>query len=504
LLRSIPQQRAMTQDSLVSLSAVQARRLIGERGVSPVELLQACIARIEAINPAVNAMAATCFDRALDEARRAEAAVMRGDPLGLLHGLPLGVKDLEETAGVLTTYGSKLYRANVPSEDNAMVARIRAAGGILTAKTNTPEMGAGANTRNEVWGATGNPFAPLLNAGGSSGGSAAALATDMLPLCTGSDMGGSLRIPAALCGVVGMRPSPGLVPDDRRQLGWMPINVSGPMARTIADARLLLAAQAGFDARDPLGYEFDAHAFTHPRRMDPAKLRIGYTEDFGACAVDDASRATFRTKIDKIARHVAVCEPVSIDMDGIDRCFDVIRAQHFVAQFMETYQRDPSLLGPNTRANYEMGVSMTLADAVWAHKTHTTLYRRFQALTQRYDAIMSPTVSVTPFPWSQWHPEAINGKTLDTYYRWVGLTYLVSLMTNPSLSLPCGVDHAGMPFGIQLIGQARADAALLDIAEALETAFAADSALGRPLPNLRELREPVEELKSIVTSPPVR
>ncbi|HEY1609407.1 MAG TPA: amidase family protein, partial [Paraburkholderia sp.] len=176
----------MTPDSLVSLSAVDARRLIGDRSVSPVELLEACIARIEAINPAVNAMAATCFDRARDEARRAEAAVLRGESLGLLHGLPIGVKDLEETAGVLTTYGSKQFRAHIPDEDNAMVARIRAAGAIVTAKTNTPEMGAGANTRNDVWGATGNPFAPLLNAGGSSGGSAAALATDMLPLCTGS------------------------------------------------------------------------------------------------------------------------------------------------------------------------------------------------------------------------------------------------------------------------------------------------------------------------------
>ena len=493
----------MTQNSLVSLSAVDARRLIGTRELSPVELLEACIARIEAINPAVNAMAATCFARAAEEARRAEAAVMRGDPLGLLHGLPLGVKDLEETAGVLTTFGSTLYRANVPSRDNAMVARIRAAGGILTAKTNTPEMGAGANTRNEVWGATGNPFAPLLNAGGSSGGSAVALATGMLPLCTGSDTGGSLRIPAALCGVVGMRPSPGLVPDDRRELGWSPITVSGPMARTVADARLLLAAQAGFDARDPLSYETHAGTFTQPREIDPAHLRIGYTEDFGVCALDDASRATFRTKIGRIARHVAVCEPVNIDMDGIHRCFDVIRAQNFVAQSMQTYERDPSLLGPNTRVNYEMGISMTLADAVWAHKTQTTLYRRFQAMMQRYDLILSPAVSVTPFPWAQWHPEVINGETLDTYYRWVGLTYLTSLMTNPSLSLPCGLDHAGMPFGVQMVGHARRDAALLDMAEALQTAFNGDEALQRPMPNLDRLQDPVAQLKSIVTSPPL-
>ncbi|WP_250469625.1 amidase family protein [Caballeronia sp. GAFFF2] len=490
-------------DTLASLSAVDARRLIATREISPVELLDASIARIEALNPSVNAMAATCFERARIEARHAEHALMRGEAPGLLHGLPIGVKDLEETAGVLTTYGSAMYRDHVPEADNAMVARIRAAGAIVTAKTNTPEMGAGANTRNVVWGATGNPFAPLLNAGGSSGGSAVALATGMLPLCTGSDTGGSLRIPAAYCGVVGFRPSPGLVPGDRKDLGWAPITVSGPMARTVADTRLLLAAQAGFDARDPLSHEVDADTFTKHRPIDAATLRIGFTEDFGTCALDDATRATFRKKMAAVARHVAVCEPVDIDMRDSDRCFDVIRAQNFVAQFREAYERDRSLLGPNTRANYEMGVKMTLADVVGAHVTQTRLYRRFQEHVQRYDVIVSPTTSITPFPWSQWHLEAINGRPLDTYYRWLGLTYVISMMTNPALSLPCGMDHAGMPFGLQLVGALRGDARVLDIAEALETAFAGDESLERPTPDLSALRAPVPQLKSIVTHPPV-
>ncbi|KOQ18547.1 amidase, partial [Achromobacter xylosoxidans] len=212
-------------DSLVSLSAVELRRLIGARQLSPVELLEACIARIEAVNPYINAVTATAFDRARIEARAAEQAVMAGDTLGLLHGLPLGVKDLEPTAGLLTTYGSPIYRDHVPAEDVTLVARLRRAGAIVAAKTNVPEMGAGANSRNTVWGATGNPFNPNLNAGGSSGGSAAALASDLFPLCTGSDTGGSLRIPAAKCGVVGFRPSPGVVPSVRKPLGWTPISV---------------------------------------------------------------------------------------------------------------------------------------------------------------------------------------------------------------------------------------------------------------------------------------
>ena len=204
-----------TPTGLIEKSAVELRRLIGSKAVSPVDLLEACIAQIERVNPFVNAVTATCFDRARTEAKAAEAAVMRGETLGLLHGLPLGVKDLEPTEGLLTTWGSAIFRDHVPQEDIELVARLRRAGAIVAGKTNVPEMGAGANSRNEVWGDTGNPFNPNLNAGGSSGGSAAALACDMLPVCTGSDTGGSLRIPAAKCGVVGFRPSPGIVPSVR-------------------------------------------------------------------------------------------------------------------------------------------------------------------------------------------------------------------------------------------------------------------------------------------------
>src|SRR5215475_2941120 len=210
----------MANRELVALSSVELRRRIGTKEISPVELLEACLRRIEEVNPAVNAVTAMCVARARKEAKAAETAVRRGEDLPLLHGLPAGIKDLEETKDLLTTYGSPLHRDFVPNYDNVMVGRVRAAGAVVVGKTNVPEFGAGSNSRNPVWGATGNPFNPMLNAGGSSGGSAAALATDMLPLCTGSDMGGSLRIPAAHCGIVGLRPSPGVVPDEARALGW--------------------------------------------------------------------------------------------------------------------------------------------------------------------------------------------------------------------------------------------------------------------------------------------
>ena len=219
----------MANEELLALSAVELRRRIGTKEISPVELLEASLQRIETINPAVNAVTAMCVARARKEAKAAEQAVKRGEALPLLHGLPTGIKDLEETKDLLTTYGSPLYRDFVPSWDNVMVARVRGAGAIVVGKTNVPEFGAGSNSRNPVWGATGNPFNPMLNAGGSSGGSAAALATDMLPVCTGSDTGGSLRNPAAFCGIVGFRPSPGMVAVERRAMGWTPISVLGPM-----------------------------------------------------------------------------------------------------------------------------------------------------------------------------------------------------------------------------------------------------------------------------------
>ena len=303
--------------TLPEFSAVALRQMIRGREISPVELLEACIARIERLNPFVNAVTATCFERARAEARRAEEAVMRGEDLGLLHGLPLGVKDLEPTAGLLSTLGTPSLRNNVPSRDVELVARLRKAGAIVVGKTNVPEMGAGANSRNPVWGATGNPFNTSLNAGGSSGGSAAALALDLLPVCTGSDTGGSLRIPAALCGVVGMRPSPGVVPSVRKPMGWSPISVVGPMGRTVADTCLQLAATAGPHPGDPISFPLDADAFLSPEAVDLSRLRVAFTEDFGLCDVDPGIRRTLREKIAAMRPLFAACDPVSAFLASI-------------------------------------------------------------------------------------------------------------------------------------------------------------------------------------------
>ncbi len=488
-------------DTLVGLTAVELRRLIGARQLSPVELLEACLARIEAVNPYINAVTATAFDRARAEAREAERAVMAGAPLGLLHGLPLGVKDMEPTAGLLTTYGSPIYRDHVPAEDVTLVARLRRAGAIVTAKTNVPDMGAGANSRNTVWGATGNPFNPNLNAGGSSGGSAAALASDMFPVCTGSDTGGSLRIPAAKCGVVGFRPSPGVVPSVRKLLGWTPISVVGPMGRTVADACLQMAASAGVDAGDPLSYPLDPLQFLAPGTADLGRLRIGYTEDFGTCDVDEDIRATFRAKIAAMRHLFAACDPIDIDVGQAHRCFDVLRAEAFVAGMRDAYEKDPASLGPNSRANFEMGATMSLKDCAWAQAEQTRLIKRFQRAYDDYDLILSPTTPVSPFPWTEPYARTVQGKPQENYYRWLALTYIITLTTHPALTLPCGLDSHGMPFGLQIVGRFRGDRDVLAAAQGMEQAFAGIAELQRPRPDLARLKPAEPALKSIVTAP---
>ena len=497
-----PANTAPTAAALTELSAVTLRRMIGAREISPVELLEACIARIERLNSFVNAVTATCFERARAEAKAAELAVLKGQPLGLLHGLPLGVKDLEPTAGLLSTMGTPSLRNHVPSADIALVARLRQAGAIVVGKTNVPEMGAGANSRNPVWGATGNPFDPRLNAGGSSGGSAAALALDLLPLCTGSDTGGSLRIPAAKCGVVGMRPSPGVIPSVRKLLGWSAISVVGPMGRTVADACLQMAASAGPHPGDPLSYPLDALAFLDPPTADLSTLRVAYTEDFGQCDVDPMIRRTFRARIEAMRGRFAACDEVRFDLGEVHRCFDILRAEAFVASVRSAYEKDPASLGPNPRSNYEMGAKMSLVDAAWAQSEQTRILARFQRVFNDYDLVLSPTTPVSPFAWTQPHATEIDGKVQDNYYRWLALTYLVTLTTHPALSLPCGVDEAGMPFGLQVVGRFRGDRDLLSAARGLEAAFAANPQLRRPRPDADRLGPVEPRLTSIVTAAP--
>ncbi len=473
---------------LLSLSSVEMRRRIGSKEISPVELLEACIDRIAEINPAVNAVTATCYARARKEAKAAEKAVRDGDALGALHGLPVGVKDLENTGGLLTTYGSPIYKDNIPENDTVMVARIRAAGGIVVAKTNVPEFGAGANSRNPVWGATGNPFDPTKNAGGSSGGSAVALATDMLPVCTGSDTGGSLRIPGAVNGVVGFRPSPGLVPHTMRPMGWSAISVLGPMGRTVADTCQLMAAQAGQHDIDPLSYEVDAAGFAAPKPIDLGRLKVAWTEDFGTSPVDKPIRKVFRDRI-KAMRHLFLtCDEIKPDLGKIDECFDVVRAIGFVGRYREAYEKDPSSLGPNIRANYELGAKMTMADVAWAHLEQTRIYPQIPGAVPRLRSRARADRAGVTVPVDAALSRG-NGRQAAAQL----LSLAVADVRRDARNQPGDFDSLrrrsrGLPIRASGVGRARADGFVLSAAHAMEQAFTGNAELKRPLPDLRSSR----------------
>jgi Asp-tRNA(Asn)/Glu-tRNA(Gln) amidotransferase A subunit family amidase len=471
------------------LPATEARALIGAKRLSPVELLESCIARIEAVDHAVNAMVARDFPGARKAAKDAEAAVMRGDTLGLLHGLPLGVKDLDEAAGLATTWGSPLFRNHMSTQDDGPIARVRAAGAVILGKTNTPEFGAGANTRNSVYGATGNPFDPSKSAAGSSGGSAVALATGMVPLCTGSDTGGSLRNPAGFCGIVGYRPSQGLMASEKRGAGWSNLPTVGPMGRNVADATLLLAAMAGGDGRDPLSVLPSADVLRGvPVATDLSRIRAAFTPDFGFAPTEALIRRSFSAKTG-LFRHVfAAASDATPDCTGADESFEILRALGFLAGHLDKVQKTPELVGPNIRANVEEGLRYTATDVARAQSLQTAMYRRWQAFFRDVDVIITPTVTLSPRPWRELAPTEIDGQPTRTYFHWLALAYAVTLVGHPAVSLPVGLDENGMPFGLQIVGRRGADAEVLGVAHALEGILAASVQTCRPVPDIDMLR----------------
>ena len=470
------------------LTALEARSLIGSKGLSPVELLDSCITRISAFNPIVNAFVATCYDRARSEAKAAEAAVMSGAALPPLHGLPLGIKDLEITEGLRTTFGSQLFAGNVPSHDESLIASIRRAGAIVIGKTNTPEFGAGAHTTNAVYGHTRNPFDTKRISGGSSGGSAVALACGMVPIATGSDLGGSVRTPAAYCGVVGFRPSVGVVPSELRPIGWMAFPTRGPMGRTVADAQLLLRAMVGYDVRDPMSFPCDETQFQNSLECDLSSLKVAITEDLGFAPVDNGIRKVFNAAVARFQHVFREAQRVDPPLQGADEIFEPLRALDHVAVHEEKCAKTPDKVGPNVTANVKQGLAMSLADVAHAAAGATELYRGFVRFMNDFDVLITPAASVPPFPVEQLYLDKINGKPLRTYFHWIAITYGLTLTAHPVIVIPCGLDHTGTPFGIQLCGRRGQDQRLLRIAATLESYFAGVAELRRPILDFQKLR----------------
>lgn len=469
------------------LGAMEARRLIGQKALSPVELAKASIARVERVDHAVNALVAFDFDRVLADAEAAEETVMREDTLGPLHGLPVGVKDMIDVAGLPTTYGSEIYRDNQAAGDDRLVEALRRAGAIPLGKTNNPEWSAGGNTRNPVYGVTANPYDLEKTCAGSSGGSAVALACGYAPLATGSDTGGSLRNPAAYCAVTGFRPSPGIVPGDRRETALIPLPTPGPMARTVADAGLMLSVIARPDRDDPCTLlmerrtPWDAAAFSCLPRMDLSGLTFAATEDFGFAPTERIIRNQFQTVVTALSPHLGNVEERSPDCTDADRIFSVLRGLQFLGLHAELLDKHPDMVGPNVADNVREGRSYSAEDVAQALIAQSAYYRRWQAYFDTVDFLLTPAVTLSPRPWRELYPVEIDGLPTKSYYHWLALAYATTIAGHPSITIPCGFDCHGMPFGLQIVGRRYDDLRLLAVAAEIEAVIAgSDLHVARP------------------------
>jgi len=460
-----------TNRDICFVPASELVRLYRARKTSPLEVMQAVLARIDAVNPAVNAYVTVARVSALAAARRATRALgRRGAPLPALHGVPVSIKDLTATKGIRTTWGSLAYRDHVPDKDDLVVERLKAAGAIVVGKTNTPEFGAGGNTFNALFGATRNPWNTALSCGGSSGGGAVAVACGMGPIAEGTDLGGSVRVPASFCGVLGLRPSPGLVPSYPRTLAWDTLSVTGTLARTVGDVALMLSAIAGPDDRAPISYEIDTSQFTRAAKAPSIKgWRIAWAPDLhGLLPVDEEVAAVAQSAIRVFRSLGAKVETASPDFSGMKDIVRGTRAVTMVALQADKLPGWRERLQKDLVRDIDQGLTATARDVAHSEVLRSALWQRVRAFMASRELLVLPTVAVLPFPVEQPYPTEINGKTLDDYTEWFYLTYGITLTGLPAISVPCGFTGSGLPVGLQLVGRRRQDAAVLTAAAAFE------------------------------------
>ena len=462
----------MATRDLCFTPAVELARLYRTGRTSPLEVTQAVLARIDAVNPDVNAIVTLVREDALRQARRATAAFRRGASLPPLFGVPVAIKDVTATKGIRTTHGSKLFESHVPDEDALVVQRLRTAGAIVIGKTNTPEFAFGPNTVNAVFGATRNPWNLALTAGGSSGGSAAALATGMCPLAEGTDLGGSLRGPASYCGVVGFRTTPGLIPRYPSALAWDTYSVEGPMARTIADTALMLSVMAGADDRSPISYDVDARELRNAVKAPSVKgLKIGATADLGGLmTIDDEVRGVFDDAVSAFRSARARVEQASPDLSDIPEIVRLTRGLLMVARHADKLPEHRAVLQEGLVENTEQGLALTSRDVAQGELLRTRQWQRVREFLATRDLMITPTSATPPFPIGEPHPVEINGRPVGRMPQRSYLTYAFSVLGLPAISIPCGFTRQGLPVGLQIVGRRRAEAAVLRAAAAFEAA----------------------------------
>lgn len=458
----------MPDATLTQMTACEAVSALRNKDVRPSELVEASISRIEEVDKDVNALPIGCFERAFDQAKRIEEGGDQIMPKSLC-GLPIAVKDYNDLGGVRTTYGSPIFADNIAAKSDATVARLEQNGAIPVAKSNVPEW-AGGHTFNPVNGLTRNPWHLDRSAGGSSGGSGAALASGQVWLATGNDLGGSLRTPAGFNGIVGLRPSPGVVPRGTRLQAFDTLWVEGPMARNVADVALMLDAGAGHDAVDPLSFDPSA-SFLNAAMQPEAPARIGFSTDLGIVPM---AREIAEVSTDAVTKLGAAGVDVTTDTPDFTGALDAFQTLRAVllgtmmGEMLETHRAD---INPDIIGNIEKGFSVTVEQLFEAERVRWQLSHRMAAFFETHDLLICPSASIEPFPVEQRFVTEIDGIACETYIDWFAITFALTLTACPILSIPCGFTANGLPIGLQLVGKPRGEAALLSAAKWIEDQF---------------------------------
>ncbi|MCX7859532.1 MAG: amidase [Chloroflexus sp.] len=450
--------------------ATAIARLIRQRAVSAREVLEAHLARIEALNPLVNAIVTLDVEGARARASAIDEALDRGEDPGPLAGLPVAHKDLAETKGMRTTYGSPIFADFVPDFDALIVARLKAAGAVTIGKTNTPEFGAGSQTFNPIFGPTRNPYDLSKTCGGSSGGAAVALACGMIPIADGSDLGGSLRNPAGYCNVVGFRTSPGRVPVWPDPTPYLPFAIDGPMARTVGDIALILQAIAGPDPRAPLSISEPASIFAQPLERDLRGVRIAWSPDLGGLPVDPRVSVVIAAQRSIFEQLGCAVEEATPDLSDADEIFQVMRAFRYELTLGDLLDRERPRIKDTVVWNIEAGRALSGPQVGRAMRRHAALLARLHEFMQTYEFIIAPVSQVPPFPVEQPYITEINGVPMRNYIEWMRSCYYISVCNTPAISVPAGFTSDGLPVGLQIIGRPRADVSVLQLAYAYEQA----------------------------------
>ena len=456
-------------DDLCWLDATTLAAEIRLARVSPVEVTEAVLARIERVNPSINAFCTVAAEAARAQARLAEAAVVRGDVLGPLHGVPISFKDLTVTAGVRTTYGSRIWEHHIPKADAPVVERARRAGAIVLGKTNTPEFGCKGVTDNRIFGATRNPWKLDRTPGGSSGGAAAALAAGLGPLAEGTDLAGSIRQPAACCGVVGLKPTLGRVPRYPGLNGWTGFACAGPMARTVRDAALLLSVMAGPDERDPMSLPLAPESFARAADGGVAGLRVAFSADLGYAPVDDEIRALCGAAARRFTEMGSVVEQADPGFEDPESLFLDLTAPFRAAASLPDLAQWKAEMDPILVERIERASGMTAVDYERATHRRTVMWQIVREFFERFDLLLTPVTAIPPIPLELQYPREILGRRTSSPIAWFPFTYPFAMMGLPAISVPCGFTRDGLPVGLQIVGRRFADATVLRAAGAFET-----------------------------------